>query len=364
MRGDVLRVIAHDAFPVDAEGRRLPLSEDFVMGVGGATRTLLDLIPQGRVGRALDIGCGSGAVTVFLDAERVIATDIDARALAAAEVTCHLSGFRRVDADVWRDGDRLLSFRQGSLLEPVAGQRFDLIVSNPPFVISGAGHTHRDSPFAADGLTRQLLADLPAHLNAGGRAIVLATWLHPVDVPWQQHVLDLLPVGEASAWVAQREALDLDAYVEVWGDDAALPIWERAAWRERLAHLDAEAIGFGWIVLEKSTSPWVQVEDVSQATRVPSGADVAAQLRAFAQQPTAVQLLHTPMVFAETHWRGPLALTPFQAALLERLRAGDTLVDAIDDVAGRLPVDIDDLTAMGLAWAREAVGLGYLLLHG
>lgn len=364
MRGDVLRVIAHDAFPLDAEGRRLPLPQDFVMGIGGATRTLLDLIPPGRVGRALDIGCGSGAVTVFLDAERVIATDIDERALAAAAVTCHLSGFRRVDTDVWRDGDRLITFRQGSLLEPVAGQRFDLIVSNPPFVISGVGHTHRDSPLAGDGLTRQLLAELPAHLNAGGRAIVLATWLHPQGVPWQQHVLDLLPVGSVSAWVAQREALDLDAYVEVWGDDAALSAEERTAWRARLEQLEAEAIGFGWIVLEKSASHWVQVDDVSTATRVPTGIEVAEQLRAFAQQPTAVQLLHTPLAFAATHWRGPLALDPFQAALLERLRSGDTLMDAIDEVASRLPVDIDDLTAMGLAWTREAVSLGYLLLPG
>lgn len=360
MRGDVMRVIAHDAFPVDAHGTRLPLPAEFVMGIGGATRTLLDLIPPGHVGRALDVGCGSGALSMFLDADRIIATDIDARALAAAAVTCHLSGFRMMEPGVWRDGDRLIEFRQGSLLEPVAGQRFDLIVSNPPFVIGGVGHIHRDSPVEADGLTRDLLHALPAHLNAHGRAMVLASWLHPRGGDWQQRVESWLPRSGVSAWVAQREVLDLDAYVEVWGDDAALDADARATWRERLGQLEADAIGFGWIVLAKSIEPWSMIEDVSEATRVPTGAEVEEQLRAFAAGTSAVELLHEPLLFRDTHWRGPIALDPFSAALLERVRAGRLLVDAIDDVAAALPVDADDLTVHALQFARGAVELGYL----
>ena len=360
MRDDVMRVIAHDAFPVDANGNRQPLPEDFVMGIGGATRTLLDLIPPRHVGRALDIGCGSGAVTVFLDADRIIATDIDERALEAAAVTCHLSGFRRMEHGVWRDGDRLIEFRQGSLLEPVSGQRFDLIVSNPPFIIGGAGHTHRDSPFEADGLTRELLQGLPAHLNMGGRAILLTSWLHLPDTPWEERVAAWLPETGVSAWVAQREVLDLDAYVEVWGDDAALDVDARAAWRARLAQLGAEAIGFGWVVLERSREPWSMLEDVSDATRVPSGAEVEEQLQAFASDPSAVELLSVPMRFRDTHWRGPIALDPFSAALLERVRAGACLGDAIDAVAAAMPVDADDLMVHGLHFARGAMELGYL----
>ena len=363
MRGDVLRVIAHDAFPEDARGNRLPLPDDFVMGIGGATCTLLDLIPPGHVGRALDIGCGSGALTVFLDADRVIATDIDDRALEAAEVTCHISGFRKMEPRVWREGDRIIEFRQGSLLEPVQGQRFDLIVSNPPFVIGGVGHTHRDSPFEADGLTRELLAGIPALLNNGGRGIVLTSWLHVAGQDWQQRLSDWLP-DDVSAWVAQREVLDLDQYVAVWGDDAAVPVADRAAWRERLAALHCTHIGFGWIILERAGAPWRMIEDVSDAPRIPVGVEVAEQLHAFADAPNAVELLHEHLVFRDAHWRGNIALDPFSAAVLERIRSGRTLADALDDVAAAMPVDADDLMIVGLQFVRGALQLGYLAFVG
>lgn len=359
MRGDVLRVVAHDAFPEDAQGNRLPLPTDFVMGIGGATRTLLDLMPPGHVGRALDIGCGSGALTVFLDADRVIATDIDERALEAAEVTCHISGFRQMEPGVWREGDRLIEFRQGSLLEPVQAQRFDLIVSNPPFIIGGVGHTHRDSPLEADGLTRELLAGIPPLLNQGARAILLTSWLHVAGELWDQRIEHWLP-EDVSAWVAQREVLDLDQYVEVWGDDAAMPVADRQQWRQRLEALGATHVGFGWIVLERSGPPWRLLEDVSDAPRIPVGAEVSAQLSAFAAEPSAMELLHERLAFSAAHWRGNLTLDPFSAALLERIRAGRTLSAALDDVASAMPVDVDDLMIVGLQFVRGALQLGYL----
>jgi len=88
------------------------------------------------------------------------------------------------------------------------------------------------------------------------------------------------------------------------------------------------------------------IEDVSDATRVPSGAEVEAQLRAFGAAPSAVELLQT--------------LDPFSAALLEQVRAGRRLAEAVDEVAAALPVDIDDLTVHALQFARGAMELGYL----
>ena len=359
LRGATMRVIAHDPFPSDASGTRAPLPEEFVMGIGGATETLLELTPRRHVGRALDIGCGSGAQTLFLDADRVIATDIDERALAAANASCHLSGFRRLEPDVWRDGDRLIEFRQGSLLEPVEGQRFDLIVANPPFVIEGVGHVHRDSPLPADGLVRELLAQLPEHMNTGAVAVILGSWLHPNHGDWTERIRSWLP-EDVSAWVAQRDVLDIDTYVDVWSADAAVPPAEQLLWRARLEALDAQAIGFGWIVLHRAPTHWTVLEDVSRATRVPTGDEVEAALAAFASPPDALALLDGQWQFVETHWRGPLALGPMEAALLERVRAGDTLEAAVAAVSEGLAVDGDDLLALGLGWARDAVTRGYL----
>ena len=360
LRGATLRVIAHDALPIDAAGSPEPLPEDFVMGMGGATETLLELTPRRHVGRALDLGCGSGVQALFLDADRVIATDIDDRALAAANASCHLSGFRRLEPNVWRDGDRLIEFRQGSLLEPVEGQRFDLIVANPPFVIEGVGHVHRDSPLPGDGLVRELLALLPEHMNNGAIAVILGSWLHPRHGDWAERIADWLP-DDVSAWVAQRDVLDIDAYIDVWSADAAVPPAERLLWRARLEALDALAVGFGWIVLHRSALHWTRIEDVSTATRVPTGDEVDAALAAFGNPPDALTLLDGHWVFVDTHWRGPLALGAMEAALLERVRAGETLEEAVASVAGLLGADGDDLLALALAWSREAVTRGYLV---
>lgn len=358
-----MRVIAHDPFPIGADGERLPLAPGFVMGIGGATQTLLDLTPRRHVGRALDIGCGSGAQTLFLDADRIIATDIDERALEAANASCHLSGFRRLEPNVWRNGDSLIEFREGSLLDPVEGLRFDLIVANPPFVIEGVGHVHRDSPFDGDGLTRELLAQLPGYLNGGGVAVLLASWLHPAGGDWQARVVDWLP-DDIGVWVAQREVLDIDRYIDVWSADAAVPAAEQLLWRARLEALGADGIGFGWIVLHRCARPWVVVEDVSTAARLPSGDEVDAQLAAFCAAPDALGLLHGYWRFSDDHWRGDLALSPFEALLLERMRAGSTLDEAVDAVAGAHPVDPDDLLATGLALARDLALKGYLVPAG
>ena len=352
---DSLRVVAHDAFPAD--GGALPA--DFVMGIGGASRTLLELTPTRRVGRALDLGCGSGVQSLFLNAERIVATDIDPRALAAAERSFHLSGFRRIDDRTWREGERLITLQQGSLFEPVGDQRFDLVVSNPPFVIAGAGHVHRDSPFDGDGLSQTILRELPRHLNPDGVAIVLLSWLQLRGETWQDRVGSWIPSG-VGAWVAQREFLNIDEYVEVWGTDAGLPAAERSAWRERLLSLNAEGIGFGWVALQHSNTAWLHIEDVSMATRVPTGEELLEQLRASASPITAVDALFGTWMFEPQHWRGDLALDVFGAGLLTEIRAGSTLEEAIDTVATRLPVDPDDLRVVGLALVLELVRLGYL----
>jgi len=87
----------------------------------------LERLPEGAEGRLLEIGTGSGAVALALASERprarITATDISSRALELA----------RRNADELHLGERI-RWLEGSLFEPVAGERFDLVVSNPPYV--------------------------------------------------------------------------------------------------------------------------------------------------------------------------------------------------------------------------------------
>ncbi len=180
------------------------LAQEAVLGVGGATRTLLNLIPHKDFDFVWDLGCGSGAISIALSthSKRVIASDISSRALVYAQESAQLNQITNID------------FRFGSLTEPVRSEKFDLIVSNPPFVIGDVTNLdHRESPFEADGLTRELLQTIPHRLNANGIAIFLTSWLETEDETWEERITEMLP-DDVHVWVCLRDLQTIDQYVE------------------------------------------------------------------------------------------------------------------------------------------------------
>ena len=159
-----------------------PLSEDHVLGIGGASTTLASWTPRPHVDRALDLGTGSGVQALHLEAhaDAVVVTDLSERALAYARFNAALD---EADWDV----------RAGSMLDPVAGERFGLIVSNPPFVItprSGAVplFEYRDGGAAGDAVVRDLVRAVGDHLEPGGIAQFLGNWEVPRGTTWTQRL--------------------------------------------------------------------------------------------------------------------------------------------------------------------------------
>ncbi|MFD8615564.1 methyltransferase, partial [Streptomyces sp. NPDC059631] len=181
--------------------------EGVVLGVGGASTTLAGITVREPVGSALDLGTGSGiqALHVAQHATRVTATDLNPRALEIAALTLALSGAPAAD------------LRQGSLFEPVrADETYDLIVSNPPFVISpGARLTYRDGGMGGDDLCRTLVQEAGDRLNEGGYAQFLANWQHVEGEDWQDRLRSWVPRG-CDAWIVQREVQDVTQYAELW----------------------------------------------------------------------------------------------------------------------------------------------------
>jgi len=131
----------------------------------------LERLAPGAPLRIADLGTGSGAIALALALERprarVVATDASPAALEVA----------RGNADALGAGN--IEFRHGSWFEPLAGERFDLVASNPPYVADGDPHLAqgdlRFEPAAAlasgaDGLDdiRVIVRDAPAHLVPGG----------------------------------------------------------------------------------------------------------------------------------------------------------------------------------------------------
>ena len=250
---------------------------DHVMSVGGATRTLAALAAYGAGERVLDVGtgCGYHAILAALCGAQVTATDVSARALGYARFNAALAGAE-------------IDFRRGSLLEPVRGPRFDpadavdsldslsaarerydVVVSNPPFVITPEAaradgvRTYRDGGREGDSLLAELVGELGGVLAPGGRAWMLGNWEikasyaapdRPFDaVPdWARGPAAWIPDG-LDAWVIQREVLAPPDYAEMWLRDGGQTPRDRgyeeayAAWLEDFARRGVVGVGMGYI---------------------------------------------------------------------------------------------------------------------
>ncbi|MFC3762926.1 DUF7059 domain-containing protein [Tenggerimyces flavus] len=261
--------VAADLTP-GMDGARPAVTPDHVLGVNSSATTLAQLTPRTKVERALDLGTGCGVQALHLasHAATVVGTDVNERALAVARLNARLAG---IEVDV----------RDGSLFEPVDGERFDLVVSNPPFVISPGGDlVYRDSGLAGDQLCRQLVNQLPKYLNDHGVGQVLANWLHVRGEDWTDRLTGWVARTGCDAWVVQREASDPAAYVELWLRDAGLygtPEYQRRydEWLGWFEDQNVEAIGFGWLTLRRTNAkPVLRVEDWPHAIQQPLGSTV------------------------------------------------------------------------------------------
>lgn len=264
---------------LDDQLRLGPARSDHVMGIGGATRSLLAQLPLGTVPtlpmNALDLGTGCGIVALYLSragVAEVIASDISSRALEIAAANAVLN---QISAAV--------TFVHGDLFAPVVGQTFDLIASNPPFVITPRSsdtdaerYEYRDGGLIGDELARRVVSEAPGLLTEQGTLVCLANWeshwgeqgLHRVTA-WlaeaeQKH-------GELAAWVIERDRLEPSRYAETWirdggtrPDHADFSALMRA-WLADFAERRVTSIGLGSIRVQKLGSAQQQVRAARDA---------------------------------------------------------------------------------------------------
>lgn len=257
------------------DGRRAPIPADHVLGLNAASSTLAQLTVRRPAGRALDLGTGCGVQSLHLarHSERIVATDVNPRALALASLTVRLNGL-----------DGVVDLRAGSLFAPVPGETFDLIATNPPFVVSpGGSHVYRDGGLPGDEISRRVVVDGAKHLAEGGILQSLANWMHVRGQSWQDRLGSWVEATGCDAWVIQREVEDPAEYVELWlrdsGDVGGTGYAQRyATWLRWFDENDVEGIGFGWIALRRTgaADPVVRIEEWPHAVEQPLGSHVAA----------------------------------------------------------------------------------------
>ncbi len=260
------------------DGSPTRVGTDHVLGISSASTSLAQLTVRAPVQRALDLGTGCGVQSLHLaeHARDVVATDVNRRALAMARLNAALNGIG-------------FEVREGSLYEPVRGEGFDLVVTNPPFVVSpGTGEllVYRDSGLPGDEMVRRVVTGAPRHLVPGGVAQVLANWVHVDGEPWQDRVARWLAPADGvscDAWVVQREVADPAQYVELWLRDAGndrSPDYTRRydAWAGWFADQGITGVGFGWLTLRRTDrdTPTVRLEEWPYEVEQPLGPEVAA----------------------------------------------------------------------------------------
>jgi SAM-dependent methyltransferase len=144
----------------------LTAGADAAMGPGGGTQVLGRLVPQGFRGTVLDVGCGAGSLALIAahrGARRAIGVDINPRAVEIARFNARLNNLA---AD----------FEVGDATQPVAGQRFDLVLSQPPFVVHPADQANVTYLFGGAGgdeLPLRFASEIARMLVPGGRALML-----------------------------------------------------------------------------------------------------------------------------------------------------------------------------------------------
>ena len=297
------------------------LAPDHVLGVGGAGLTLAGLTPRTRVGTALDLGCGCGIQTLYLlrHAEHVVATDISARALAFTAFNAALAGVSITgapgagsdiatssdldsEADAASESDvepgpasdpGRLELLRGSLLEPVAGRRFDLIASNPPFVLTPPAVREAGLPLmeyrdAGGPILPGLVTGLGEHLEPGATAVMLGNWEHRGTASWREVVAAWIPEG-LDAWILERELQDPVEYATMWLRDGGLTperdpeAFDAAleAWIDDFEARDVRGVGFGYLIVHRPRrprEPWRLLEEVTTSGQGVLGPHIAEVL--------------------------------------------------------------------------------------
>ena len=240
------RIVPHDELLIASDHAAVAEGHaDHVPGVHRPSVALAHLTVRGSGERALDLCTGNGIQAILLaaHAEHVVATDVNERALRYAGFNAALNGVGNVET------------RHGSFFEPVERERFDLVVANPPYVVSPeSAYLFRDSGMAGDSVSEHVVRGVPALLAPGGFAWILVAWALDPDDPaerpraWLEgsgcdafllHTSTDDPIETAILW--NRDLLDRpEAYADALD-----------RWLDYYRQLGIEQLGYACLVLRK-----------------------------------------------------------------------------------------------------------------
>ena len=346
--------------------------------------TLARLTPRTPTRSMLDLGTGSGVLALrgAAHCDRVTAVDINPRALMFAAFNATLNRADNVE------------LLEGSWFEPVAGRRFDLIVGNPPYVVSPDHEfTYRDSGQPGGALLARLCREAAAHLEPDGLGVLMASWPHSGAEDWATPPSAWVEGTGCDALILCRQTVDPLEHAVNWNTppvrflDQDLLRETIARWAGHYRAIGAGKISFGTVVLRRRESgePWVSALQTpgpvgergsAQLARMlrgrdlggslddrallgrrfslPSGIDVSQRFQrrgpAFVARPAMVSL--------DEGLGARAAIDPDALEVLFACDGSRTLTEIVDGIAGRRGLEPGPLAEVATEAARV------LLAHG
>lgn len=365
-----------------------PLRENYVMGIGSSTITLSNLTIRRQSRRTLDLGAGCG-VHAFLAAPHsghTVAVDINPRAVQLAQFNAKLNAITKIEC------------LQGDFFEPVADQKFDLVVSNPPFVISPETRfIYRDGGMEADSVTRRIVREVPRFLNKGGFCQILCNWAETNGQDWQKRLKNWFEGTGCDAWVMRSESLTAATYASTWIKhteffDQETEFAERfRKWMAYYERLGIEAVGAGLITMRKAKGKanWFRADESPKKMLGPCGESIAKgfELRDFLETVRDDNTLlnsrlhHSPDIRleqqlepAEQGWKTTASFIslakgfaykgnsdPLIANLLIKCDGQKPLKHLIPDMAASLGADTEQIAPTLCQLIRKLIEQGFLL---
>ena len=274
---------------------------DHVPPPNPSSAMLAALTMREQVGSTLDLGCGSGlqALLAARHSDAVTAVDVNPRALAFTAFNAALNGIANIE------------LLEGDWLRPVGGRRFDLIVANPPFVVSpDATLLFRDAEQPGDRLCRTLVGEIPAHLETGGHALIMCDWGQRAGEQWWEPIERWVESTGCDAWILHFGTADPVSYAASanWPLKAIDAVeFERTLdrWIAYYRGSGIAELSSGAVVLRRRDGPnWRRMASVSVDLMAGCGGHVIRMLRGedlLAELADDERLLDAPIVPVEQH---------------------------------------------------------------
>lgn len=346
-------LLASDGFTRDAED-----PPDYVATYTPTARTCDLLTPRPRVKRALDVGTGSGihALLAAQHAKHVVAIDVNPRALAYTELNAMLNGLDNVEC------------RNGSFFDPVEGETFGLITCNAPFVVSPEQRwAYRDSGFRGDDVTAHVVREAAAHLDDGGYATLLGSWLIVDEDAPEDRPAGWLKATGCDAWILTSIESDPLEHAATWNSsffaDAGTYAEALERWTRYLGELGARGVGEGAILLHRNGGrASLRIDEIDED----SLEDADAQIRrAFSNRHRAKDLLDARLkrampIRVERELGRKSAEVVLDEGTCSILPATPEAVDVVERLDGRRTLRKLGADKRAVKLCRELVGLGAL----